>query len=121
MHQNKVDYTNTFCHLMNFKIQEDNIYENADFINWKERWQERSLSHDNSEEKHKNLMRSVNPLLIPRNHIVESTLKEVNQGNLEPINSFLKILKNPFTDQKNNSKYQMPSGPNENYQTFCGT
>ena len=26
MHQNKVDYTNTFCHLMNFKIQEDNIY-----------------------------------------------------------------------------------------------
>ena len=27
MHQNKVDYTNTFCHLMNFKIQEDNIYK----------------------------------------------------------------------------------------------
>ena len=25
MHQNKVDYTNTFCHLMNFKTQEDNI------------------------------------------------------------------------------------------------
>jgi len=26
MHQNKVDYTNTFCHLMNFKTQEDNIF-----------------------------------------------------------------------------------------------
>ena len=25
MHQNKVDYTNTFCHLMNFKIKEDDI------------------------------------------------------------------------------------------------
>ena len=38
MHQNKVDYTNTFCHLMNFKTQKDNIYEGADFINWKKRW-----------------------------------------------------------------------------------
>ena len=46
MHQNKVDYTNTFCHLMNFKTQEDNIYEGADFSNWKKRWLERSSSHD---------------------------------------------------------------------------
>ncbi len=121
MHQNKADYTNTFCHLMNFKIQEDNIFEGADFTNWKKRWQERTLSHNNSEEKYKNLMRSTNPLLIPRNHMVENTLKEANQGNFEPLNNFLMILKNPFTDQKNISRYQIPSGLNENYQTFCGT
>ena len=121
MHQNKVDYTNTFCHLMNFKIQEDNIFESADFTNWKEKWHERSLRYDNSEKKHINLMRSANPLLIPRNYIVENTLKEADQENFEPLNSFLMILKNPFTDQKNISKYQIPSDLNENYQTFCGT
>ena len=28
MHQNKTDYTNTFCYLMNKKIKEDKIYNN---------------------------------------------------------------------------------------------
>ncbi len=121
MHQHKVDYTNTFCHLMKFKTQEDNIYENADFTNWKERWQVRSISHNNSEKSHKNLMRSANPLLIPRNHIVESTLKEANEGNLEPLINFLKILDNPYTDGKDISKYQILSNSSKSYQTFCGT
>ena len=121
MHQNKVDYTNTFCHLMNFKIQEDNIYEGTDFSNWKKRWQERSLSHDNSVEKRKSLMRSANPLLIPRNHIVENTLKEAGKGNLEPLINFLNILNSPYNDQKDIYDYQLSSNSNENYQTFCGT
>ncbi len=121
MHQNKVDYTNTFCHLMNFKTQKDNIYEGADFSNWKKRWQERSSSHDNSKEKQKKLMRSTNPLLIPRNHIVENTLRDADQGNLEPLVNFLKILNSPYTDQKDISEYQILSSSNENYQTFCGT
>ena len=121
MHQNKVDYTNTFCHLMNFKIQEDNIYKDADFSSWKKRWQERLFSHDNSEEKSKNLMRSTNPLLIPRNHIVENTLRDAYQGNLKPLFNFLKILNNPYTNQKDISRYQILSNSNESYQTFCGT
>ena len=121
MHQNKVDYTNTFCHLMNFKIKEDDIYEGTDFSNWKKRWQERSLSHDNSVEKRKSLMRSANPLLIPRNHIVEITLKEACKGNLEPLINFLNILNNPYNNQKNIFDYQSTSNSNEDYQTFCGT
>ena len=121
MHQNKVDYTNTFCHLMNFKIQDDNIYDGADFINWKKRWQERSLRHGNSADKQKNLMKSTNPLLIPRNHIVENTLKKAVQGNLKPLINFLNILDKPYTDQKDISKYQLLSNSNESYQTFCGT
>ena len=120
MHQNKVDYTNTFCHLMNFQTQNDIVYENNEFGDWKKRWQER-LSHNSSSEKYINLMRSVNPLVIPRNHIVEDALKKANQGNFEPINKFLKILSSPYTDQKHITKYQIPSQSDENYQTFCGT
>ena len=120
MHQNKVDYTNTFCHLMNFQTQNDIVYENNEFSDWKKRWQER-LSQNSSSEKYINLMRSVNPIVIPRNHIVEDALKKANQGNFEPINNFLKILSSPYTDQKHISEYQMPSQSDENYQTFCGT
>ena len=74
MHQNKVDYTNTFCHLMNLTIEHNNNYESNDFLNWKKRWQERLKTNNNSPEKYINLMRSVNPLVIPRNHIVEEAL-----------------------------------------------
>ena len=72
-------------------------------------------------EKHKKLMRSANPLLIPRNHIVENTLRDADQGNLEPLLNFLKILNSPYIDQKDISEYQILSSSNENYQTFCGT
>ena len=120
MHQNKVDYTNTFCHLMNFQTQNDIVYENNEFSDWKKRWQER-LSQNSSSEKYINLMRSVNPIVIPRNHIVEDALKKANQGNFEPINNFLKILSSPYTNQKHISEYQIPSQSDENYQTFCGT
>ena len=66
-------------------------------------------------------MRSVNPIVIPRNHIVEDALKKANQGNFKPINNFLKILSSPYTDQKHITEYQIPSQSDENYQTFCGT
>ncbi len=120
MHQNKVDYTNTFCYLMNFKIQEDNIYEDSNFSSWKKRWEERVMENNNSSQKGMNIMKKMNPLVIPRNHQIEEVLKESSQGNLGPLNKFFETLNNPYTDHKNISKYQLPNS-NENYQTFCGT
>ena len=121
MHQNKVDYTNTFCNLMNFKIHENTSYEDKDFYNWKKRWQERLSTHNNSPKKYINLMRRVNPLVIPRNHKVEDILREATQGNLKPFNKFFEILINPYTDNENILEYQVPSKSNKIYQTFCGT
>ena len=121
MHQKKIDYTNTFCHLMNFKIQKIKNYEDNIFQNWKKRWQKRLSTNNNTPEKYIKLMRSVNPLVIPRNHKVEEVLHEANQNNLKPINQLLEILNNPYTEQKNIIEYQIPSLSNKKYQTFCGT
>ena len=121
MHQKKIDYTNTFCHLMNFKIQKIKNYEDNIFQNWKKRWQKRLSTNNNTPEKYIKLMRSVNPLVIPRNHKVEEALHEANQDNFIPINQLLEILNNPYTEQKNIIEYQIPSISNEKYQTFCGT
>ena len=49
MHQNKADYTNTFCFLMNENIQENKIYNNQSFVNWRQQWQERLKQHNNSQ------------------------------------------------------------------------
>ena len=121
MHQNKVDYTNTFCHLMNLTIEHNNNYERSDFLNWKKRWQERLKTNNNSPKKYINLMRGVNPLVIPRNHIVEEALAKANDGNLKLINQLLNIVSKPYIEQENLINFQFASKSNKDYQTFCGT
>ena len=122
MHQNKADYTNTFCFLMNKNIQENKIYNNQEFISWKQQWQERLKLHNNSSEKSLKLMCSVNPMVIARNHKVEEVLKEANNGNINPFNDFLKVLEKPYEKQIKTNNYQFPAPSSEKkYQTFCGT
>ena len=122
MHQNKADYTNTFCYLMNEKIKEDKIYNNQGFISWKHQWQERLKLHKNSPEKSLKLMRLANPLVIPRNHKVEEALEAANNDDLNPMKNLLKVLERPYENQEGISKYQSPAPPSEEkYQTFCGT
>ena len=122
MHQNKADYTNTFCYLMNEKIKEDKIYSNQEFISWKQQWQERLKLHNNSPEKYLKLMHSSNPLIIPRNHKVEEALEAANNDDLNPMKNLLKVLERPYENQEGISDYQSPAPPSDKkYQTFCGT
>ena len=121
MHQKKVDYTNTFCHLMNGDINKDTNYEDKDFQNWKIRWNERLKINNNTPEKYLKLMKTVNPLIVPRNHKVEEALEEAEKNNLKPINQLIKVLKDPYSHQKDILDYQIGSNSDEKYQTFCGT
>ena len=67
-------------------------------------------------------MRSVNPLVIPRNHKVEEALEAANNGNLDLVKNLIKILEKPYENQENVASYQSPALlSNEKYQTFCGT
>ena len=121
MHEKKADYTNTFCHLMNEKIEENNNYDDKDFQNWKKRWNERLKINNNSYEKYLKLMRANNPLVIPRNHKVEEVLKEADHSNLKPINQMVEILSKPYAKHQNILDYQVSPSLVEKYQTFCGT
>ena len=121
MHQKKIDYTNIFCHLMNENIKEDKDYEDEDFKNWKKRWNERLKTNNNTPEKSLKLMRSANPIVIPRNHKVEEALEAAEKNNFKPITRLVEILKDPYSQQKNIINYQIPSNSEKKYQTFCGT
>ena len=121
MHQKKIDYTNIFCHLMNENIKEDKDYEDEDFKNWKKRWNERLKTNNNTPEKSLKLMRSANPIVIPRNHKVEEALEAAEKNNFKPITRLVEILKDPYSQQKNIINYQIPSNSKKKYQTFCGT
>ena len=120
MEKNKADYTNTFCNLMD--INADEIYKNNDFINWKNEWKKRSELNNSTKEKQSKLMKSNNPIVIPRNHKVEEALAEADKGSLDKMKKLLAILKNPYDNQNNIQEYQTPApSNNEKYQTFCGT
>ena len=121
MHEKKADYTNTFCHLMDLNIKKDKIFEENSFLKWKKRWEERSFKNNNTPKKCLELMKSNNPLVIPRNHKIEEALKAAEQNNSEPMNKILEILNKPYNEQKDIVDYQSPSILDEKYQTFCGT
>ena len=121
MHQKKLDYTNTFCHLMNDEIKKDIKFEDENFQNWKIRWKERLRENSDNYQNYKKLMKTFNPIVIPRNHKVEEVLSEANQNNFEPLERLLEILKKPYHNQSDILDYQIPSSSYEKYQTFCGT
>ena len=121
MHEKKADYTNTFCHLMNLDPKKDELFDDNDFMNWKKRWEDRSIKNNNTPKKCLELMRNNNPLVIPRNHKIEEALEAAEQNNIEPMNRILEILDKPYDKQKEMIDYQSPSKLADKYQTFCGT
>ena len=122
MHKNKADYTNTFCFLMNQNIKKNKIYNDENFLNWKKQWQERLKINTISTEESLKLMRSYNPLVIPRNHKVEEALESANSGDLNPAKNLLKILEKPYQENIEINKYQSAAPPSDIvYKTFCGT
>ena len=122
MENNKADFTNTFCNLMQIQSIKDPIYQNQEYLNWTAKWKKRLEKNNTGKEKYLELMRSVNPIFIPRNHKVEEALKDASENKLETLNQLLEVIKYPYKDNGMLMDYQQPM-PNENgnYKTFCGT
>ncbi|MEY4147924.1 MAG: hypothetical protein RL652_354, partial [Pseudomonadota bacterium] len=116
MEKNNLDYTNTFRNLMNNKINNETLK------NFHAKWKIRIDKQNRSHEEVLTLMRNVNPVVIPRNHKVEESLKEAHKGNLVSLNNLLNALKDPHTERSDLALYQQPAPETDKkYKTFCGT
>ena len=113
MENNKADYTNTFLYLL--RIILNKIYEKETFIKWYKNWKNR-ISNESLL-----VMKSSNPTLVPRNHIVENVLKKAEQNDLEPLNELLKLVKKPYEKHNSIDDYQKADENSNKYKTFCGT
>ena len=88
----------------------------------KKRWEERLKLNNNTSEKFLKLMKTVNPIIIPRNHKVEEVLDAANNNDLTLLSKLTKVLEKPYQNQKDISDYQsVTSSSDQKYQTFCGT
>ncbi|MDP3962144.1 MAG: YdiU family protein [Pseudorhodobacter sp.] len=67
-------------------------------------------------------MAAVNPVYIPRNHLVEAALTAAGAGDMAPFEAMLAVITDPFTARPGLERYALPApagfGP---YVTFCGT
>ena len=70
------------------------------------------------------LIRAANPLYIARNHIVEEVLLSATEGDLEPFEQLLDLLRDPYTE-RSGREYRRFAWPAPNgaprHRTFCGT
>ena len=122
MHEYRVDYTNTFCHLMDKLTYKNKIYENEKFIIWKKKWEKRRELNNNSFANSLKIMSNNNPLIIPRNNFVEEALNFATKNNdLSKIHDLLKIMKNPYNYSDNIINFQKPGNSEKKYTTYCGT
>ena len=118
MQQKKPDFTNTFCNLMNYDHADDEEFEDDEFNNWKREWKKRVES-----KEYLDVMMSCNPILIPRNYLVEEALSEAEtDGKFEKFNELNEIISSPYQlKQVHIKNLETPSKTNIPYKTFCGT
>ncbi|MEZ0339410.1 YdiU family protein [Mycobacterium sp. pV006] len=87
----------------------------ARFDDWLTRW--RALDPDPA------VMDRVNPVYIPRNHLVEEALTAATEGDLEPFTQLLSVVTEPYTERPGLQRFAEP-GDKEftaGFRTFCGT
>ncbi|MBM3164651.1 MAG: hypothetical protein FJZ80_04220, partial [Bacteroidetes bacterium] len=69
------------------------------------------------------IMGAVNPITIPRNHLLENALDEAVNGNMKVFERLLDVITKPYELQDGIDDFLKPSASNfeKYYQTFCGT
>jgi uncharacterized protein YdiU (UPF0061 family) len=86
----------------------------AGFDAWAKRW--RTLGPD------ADLMDRVNPVYIPRNHLVEEALAAATEGDLAPLERLLDAVASPYHERPGLERYAAPAPKDFGaYRTFCGT
>lgn len=112
LQQNRTDYTSFFRGLGRTARGESPIV--GGFDQWLERW--RALHPDTA------AMDRVNPIYIPRNHLVEEALSAATDGDLAPIQQLMRALAAPYEERPGLERFAAPAPADFGaYRTFCGT
>ncbi len=128
MKQHGADYTNTFAGLCHAIPNSLSPWEQEAFIEWKAHWNTYAKSQGTSLEERIALMRRINPVIIPRNHRVESILSEVEEWENDTSGSTrfheaMSLWTNPYAYDESRIAWMNPPTAEENqaHQTYCGT
>ena len=126
----RADFTLTFRRLTELADSSqpggvDAIYElPAEMGPWLARWRERIALEDTvAPAERRRRMAAVNPVFLPRNHLVEEVIAAaVARDDFEPFHDLVDLLARPTEWRPEKARYARPPRPEEVVrQTFCGT
>ena len=89
---------------------------------WAARWQARLAATGRPADEVRAGMDAVNPLFVPRNHLVEAVITAaVEDGDFGPFETLNRLLAHPYEEQPRYARYAELPPSMEGYRTFCGT
>ncbi|WP_372790261.1 YdiU family protein, partial [Paraconexibacter sp.] len=119
LHEHEVDWTSWFRALAAAAQGEETAVRSlvpvaAGLDAWLSRW--RALEPDGE------AMDRVNPVYVPRNHLVEDALTRATLGDLSPYRQLLEAVTQPFRERSGLEEHARPAPADAGtYVTYCGT
>ncbi|HEY1538861.1 MAG TPA: YdiU family protein [Solirubrobacteraceae bacterium] len=127
MHAQNVDYTLCFrtlsSALRGVEQPARSLFGDAvAFDAWYDRWRAEPSFEASEAQEIADAMDGVNPVYIPRNHLVEEALAAATAGDQQPLLRLVDVLAQPFEERPGLERYATPAPPGFGpYRTFCGT
>ena len=116
LHQQQLDFTQFFRSLSTFETP-------PGLEEWTQRWAKRLRTESRNPSAVAVGMDLVNPIYIPRNHLVEEALSAASDADdLAPLHRLLAAVTRPVEERGGFDRYAEPNlTAAAGYQTFCGT
>lgn len=127
MVKNEADFTLTFSALqyhVDARENDKKLFKEPEiFEEWASRWRVRLHEEGRNVEQIKSTMRAANPVIIPRNHLVEEAIRAAeDEQDFSAFKKLTEALRQPFDEKFEGSKYSLPPEAEQVvHQTFCGT
>jgi len=129
MAEEEMDYTLTFRRLSDLVVEkrENQVGDLIDFpksINiWLEQWKKRLELERTAADSTQKEMYSLNPVFIPRNHLIEKIIDQaVIHENLTAFYELVDILEKPYVYDSQKEDFVIPPKSDQVVEnTFCGT
>ena len=118
LNKDKIDFTLGFRGL-----SEAMQPTNKEMQHWLAKWITRVTSPSKTMAQVQKDLEAINPLIIPRNHLVEKAIQSaVKNNDFSFTENLLGALAMPFSDPKHFSDFKKPATDEEQvHATFCGT
>ena len=130
MGNNSVDFTLAFRYLKFILPGENqkkwvNLFKNKkdkNLINFANEFRERIKYENNDLTEIKEILNKNNPIIIPRNHNIQTIIDKALLGEFEYFHKFNEIIKSPYCSSLEDNLFSKPAHPEQEIkETFCGT
>ena len=111
----KVDFTLAFRNLPKLYNGDDSFYPDSPLFNiFVDEWKKQNPDVES--------LNQINPLFIPRNHLVQRAIDQSYKGKDELFHKLNKALEKPYEEQPEFEEFTRPASADEAVkETFCGT